>query len=133
MTGSFGGKSGFEKAGLFTDSFHSPNFTGQFSGTGTDIEDLEDTIIILVRLATFDASPSFGGRYATSSEGPCVKFVSLQPARTQNSQRSRVGASPPPSPSASQTTPISPPLIIPPLLQTYLKSTTARADELMLS
>jgi hypothetical protein len=46
MTGSFGGKSGFEKAGLFTDSFHSPNFTGCFSGTGTDIEDLEDTIII---------------------------------------------------------------------------------------
>nr|AEN84768.1 RGD-binding protein [Puccinia graminis f. sp. tritici] len=52
MTGSFGGKSGFEKAGLFTDSFHSPNFTGQFSGTGTDIEDLEDTIIILYLMAS---------------------------------------------------------------------------------
>ncbi|KAA1129677.1 hypothetical protein PGTUg99_034303 [Puccinia graminis f. sp. tritici] len=31
-----------------------------------------------VRYVTLDASPSFGGRYATSSEGPCVKFGDLR-------------------------------------------------------
>jgi hypothetical protein len=43
----FGGQSGLEKAGLFTDIFHRPIFTGCYSGAQTDIEELENMKIIL--------------------------------------------------------------------------------------